>query len=200
MSKKQKQLKEYIGENVAIIACSNLKLYIDGIPKDFKMWGINSLCKYYSDKLDLLFDMHPWNDTSNDYPIPDYYQWLKENEYDYCIVKPDYDPEIKNVILYPLHQILNKYGRNLKNSLPEMILYAWYLNEINNKKRIKNIYLYGISDGEFTKYPEMGFSLYQAVGFARASGINIFFVNDFEMDRDDDIYGFYRLTKSRIKE
>ena len=188
----------YIGENIAILACSNWQLYEKGIPGNFKLWTINGLCQVdkLKGRIDLLFDMHPWSETSDDYPIPEYYYLLKEQEYDYHIVKPSYGDgdSLQNIIIYPLDEIIKEYGRNLKNSLPEMILYAWWIGGI------KNIYLYGISNTEFTKYPEMGASLFQAIGFARGKGINIYFVTDCDYDRDDDIYGYYKLTKDRIKE
>ena len=193
-----KKLREYKGKNIAILACSNWRFYFRGIPDNFKLWALNGLCTIadLKDKIDLLFDMHPWTKTSDDYPVPDYYNWLKENEYNYHIVKPEYGDGdgLKNVIYYPFNLIVKEYGRNLKNSLPEMILYAWYIGGV------KNIYLYGISNGEFTKYPEMGFSLYQSIGFVRAKGINIYFVNDFEFDTGNDMYGDYFLSRRRIKE
>ena len=192
------KLKEYRGENIAILACSNWEFYTKGIPDNFKLWALNGLCQVESlqDRIDLLFDMHPWTKTSKDYPIPEYYSFLKKGKYNYFIVKPSYGygDGLKNTIPYPLKAIMREYGRNLKNSIPEMVLYAWWIGGV------RNIYLYGISNSEFTKYPEMGASLFQAMGFVRGRGINVYFVTDCDYDKDDDIYGYYKLTKKRIKE
>ena len=74
-----------------------------------------------------------------------------------------------------------------------MILFAWY------DGGAKNIYLYGMNKSEFYLYPEMGHSLYQAIGFVRGKGVNVFFVSDFDMPDDLDVYGYYKLTPKRRK-
>lgn len=191
-------------ENIAMVFCCNKDFYTKGIPKEFEVWTINGMCQAL-DRIDLLFDMHEWRDTSHDYPIPDYYDYLLKRKNKYPIVKPYYSKEIgvddglKNVIPYPLRCITKEFGMNLKNSAPMILLYAWYLNKYENRN-IKNIYMYGFGGTEYRKYYEMGFSFYQAIGFIRAKGINCYFVTDYEMDDDNDIYGYYRLTKRRIKD
>lgn len=46
----------------------------------------------------------------------------------------------------------------------------------------------------------MGFSLYEAIGFAKGNGIKIYFLSTYLMDDDNDIYGYYRLEPKRIKD
>jgi hypothetical protein len=184
-------------ENIVIFAGSNFRFYNPcDISKDFKIWTLNGMCEILY-RIDLLFDMHEWQTC--EYRIPAYYDYLKKKENNYSIVKPYYDRNLRNVIIYPIEEIIKEYGRNLKNSIPQMLLYAWYLKKFEQRK-IKNIYLYGISTSEFVKYPDMGFSLFQAIGWVRAKGINVFFVTDCLFDDDDDIYGYYKLTNNRIKD
>jgi hypothetical protein len=183
-------------ENIAIIACSNWKFYdVENIPKEMEIWTLNGMCEVLK-RIDLHFDMHNW--LTCEYEIPDYYYFLKKKKNKYSIVKSSKDSNLKNVVLYPIEEIMRVYGRNLKNSIPEMILYAWYLNHYK-KGKIKNIFLYGISNDEFVRYPEMGFSFYQAIGFVRGQGINVFFVNETIMEDDHDIYGYFKLTEKKRK-
>lgn len=144
----------YIGENIALCACANWKYY--NIPDGFKKWVINSL--FTKIKPDLLFDMHPWENTSSDYPIPDYYEDLKTSKYDFPIVKPSFDNELNHQtqIIYPLDEIIKRFGMNLKNSIPEVILYACYCNWTYGNI-IKNIYLFGVSQSKFTKFRKWDF-------------------------------------------
>ena len=187
-------MRNYKGKDIAIVGLSNYKLYKNNIPQSFKVWTLNVGC-IVIDNIDLLFDMHDWVNCTID--VPAYYNILKTKKFqkkqDYYIIKSSKDSSLKGVKPYPINEIIESYGYNLKNSIPEMILYAWYIGGV------ENIFLYGISDDEFRAYPEMGFSLYQAIGFVRAKGINVFVLTDSVMNIDDDIYGYYKLTPSRMK-
>ena len=177
--------------NLAIIALSNIHfLNQNNIPKEFDIWTLNGGCQIV-DRIDLLFDMHHWPDC--EYDIPDYYDYLKKKKNKYHIVKPFKDDNLKNVVLYPARKVMSIMGRNFLNSIPQMLAYAYLVG-------YKSIYLYGCSKSEWFNHPEMGMSLFYVIGFLRGAGISVYFVNDYCMDRDDDFYGYYRLTNDRIKE
>jgi len=45
----------------------------------------------------------------------------------------------------------------------------------------------------------MGFSFFQAIGFVRGRGINVFLINETLMEDDYDIYGYFKLTEKKKK-
>lgn len=183
-------------DKVAFVLNGNLDLYniSKSIPESFKIWTLNGVFEKI-ENIDVLFDLHDWTtcEYKEPYSIPKYYSVLQNKNNKFKIIKTKSDNTLKNVVLYPLSDIIKSYGMNLKNSVPMMMLYAWWIGNVDT------IYIYGITKNEFYKYPEMGFSFYQALGFIRAKGINVFIISDFELNNDNDIYGYYKLTNSVVK-
>jgi hypothetical protein len=173
-----------------LIAC--LSFNRDNLPYDdetFDLWTMNGGWALPA-KFDLCFDMHNWG--ISEYTIP-YCEDLKTKDIGCPLVVPQYNLDIlSKQILYPREEIIKLAGMNFRNSIPEMIMFAMLL-------RYKYVFIGGIDSEEFDKYPDMGHSLYYSIGFARATGMKIYLLNDYKMD-DQYFYGYQVMKNKDIRQ
>jgi len=157
--------------------------------KSFDIWTINGGFKVI-DRIDLLFDMHNWQ--TSEYKC-EYYNKLCEVKYSFPIVVPEFDTNIlSKQIPYPKDEVIEMAGMNFRNSLPIAIMYAMI-------QGYDDMYIFGISSGEYTSYPDMGFSFYYVLGFVRAKGMKVHICNDYQLE-DNYFYGYQKMKYEDIRE
>lgn len=189
--KESKRIGAYTSKNQKVAIVSRAWSYKTAPVDDtsFDIWTINSGFRDL-DRVDLLLDMHNWN--TSEY-ASEYYKELCTRKYPFPIVVPEYNTNIlSKQILCPVETMVDMAGMNFRNSIPIAIMYAYL-------KGYKDVYLFGISSGEFVKYPEMGFSLYYVLGFVRSRGCNVHICNDYKLE-DNYFYGYQKMTHEEIRE
>lgn len=175
---------------VAIVGLSWNKNNAPFDDKTFDIWTMNHGC-YLLNNIDLCFDMHNWN--TSEYTVNYYDEYLTKKRFNFPIVVPDYNENIlSEQIIYPKKDVIDICGHNIRNSIPAMMMYAYI-------KKYEYIYLFGMDDNEFVKYPDMGFSLYYVLGFLRGKGMKIYFCNDYMMD-NEYFYGYQKLKIENIRD
>ena len=154
----------------------------------YDIWTMNGGCGLFrNQRIDLLFDMHDW--VKADY-VPNYYDWLQKQDYDYPVMKSRPDKALKNVELYPRKEIIAEHGCNFKNTISYMIAYAHYIF-------YKQVFIYGTNGDEFEQNISMLKSLYEIVGRVRAMGMAVYFVADSQPTRRD-MYGYDKLEWGNV--
>jgi len=179
-------------KKVAIVGLSWNRKNAPFEDKSFDIWTMNHGIYLFGNRhIDICFDMHNWNTA--EYSVNYYEVYLKKVKLKFPIVVPEYNKNIlSKQIVYPAKEVIAECGHNIRNSVPAMIMYAYL-------KGYEYIYLFGMDDNEFTKYPDMGFSLYYVLGFVRGKGLKVYFCNDYKMD-EEYFYGYKKLKVSNIRE
>lgn len=185
MEYKKKQNK------VGIVCLNTTRAMVPFEDKSYDWWSINHGCDLFREKIRLCFDLHDWPNA--EYTVSYYDDVLIKEKLPFPIVVPKRnDLILSNQIIYPINEIVKEFGFGLENSVPMAIVYAWYVG-------YKDIYLFGSGKYEYDNYPEMGHSLFQAIGFVRGKGCRFWFCSTAAQDNDVP-YGYQKMLKKNIKD
>ena len=177
---------------VAIIALNSTRELVNFKDDSYDFWTLNHGCEIFENKpIKLCSDLHDW--PSSEYKCGYYANTLIQKKLKFPILVPKYNDKIlSRQIVYPYRDIISQFGFGIENTLPALILYAWYIG-------YKDIYVFGSGEYEYFTYPEMGVSYYQAIGFVRGKGCGIWLCNTHAIDNDVS-YGLQKMTYDKIKE
>ncbi len=160
-------------KRVAIVANSPNTYLLEADLMD-EVWTLNGS---WTGETTTHFDLHDWETA--DYKPP-YYDALYKQHHDFPIIILGDIAErtwARNLlVLYRLDRLPSELSV-LRNSIAYMLVYAWH-------EGYTHIYLYS-GRKEYYKYPEMGFSVYYALGWVRAKGCNVYIINSLELDSDE---------------
>lgn len=175
--KKQAEKQPEKRRRVALVGLTNTADFAPWDDDTFEWWTLNQGVRCFKGKhIDMYFDLHDW--VSANYE-PDYLPLVSELK---CkVVTPDN---------YPYEKVWARYGAFLENSFPMMLYYA-------GLEDVKDIYIFGVNDGEFSDDKRAGWALYHAMGALRAEGRHVYLCNQYAMDYSG-IYGFDNLQKTRL--
>lgn len=90
---------------------------------------------------------------------------------------------LPNSVIYPIKEIIKKYGNYLTNTISYMIALALMLE-------YGEIHIYGVSMEHDTEYGRQRASCEYWVGLARGLGINIFIPQDSDLCKTYYLYGY----------
>lgn len=177
---------------VAIVALNSTRELVNFNDKSFDFWTLNSGCELFKNKqIKLCSDLHDWPNA--EYRVSYYKNILCKEKLNFSILVPEYNEKIlSEQIVYPYNAIISEYGFGIENTLPALILYAWFVG-------YKDIYIFGSGQYEYFEYPEMGASYYQAIGFARGKKCRVWLCNTHALDNDVS-YGLQKMYLKNIKE
>jgi hypothetical protein len=162
---------------VAIVGLAGTHDYAPFDDDAFEIWTLNQGARMFKDKrIDVYFDIHAWARANY---RPDYLDDVAALK---CLIVDPYT--------YPYKDVHARYGVFLENSIPMMLYYA-------GLQDIKDIYLFGLNDFEFTENPRMGLALYHALGALRVEGRRVHLCNQYAMDYSG-VYGFTDLQKTTL--
>ena len=102
----------------------------------FDFWTVNRGCVLYHEKnIKLFSDLHNWK--ISEYTVDYYDNFLIQKKLKVPLLVPEYNKKIKSdQIIYPYKEIIQEFGFGILNSVPALILYAWFVG-------YSEIYIFG---------------------------------------------------------
>lgn len=101
-------------------------------------------------------------------------------------------PSIKNSMLYPLKEIVTRYGRYLTNTISYQIALGIYLG-------FSEISIYGVDMAVGTEYAKQRPSCEYFVGLAKGLGINVILPDAADLMKNRFLYGFEEQKEDRFQ-
>jgi hypothetical protein len=194
-----------------------LARYLD---KDYSIWGLSDGWKNMPRPVnsnDVWFELHDIDTGRRERWPPEYYDWLKANQgvlpiyighrlrVDKYTVSPKYmtleqaqqldrdtkpPKDLPNVLMYPVYEVLWRWGTYFNNSISFMMAMAWL-------KSFTHVGLFGVdmaqSDpvtGQNGEYEHQRPSCEYMIGILRGSGIDVYVPGEADLLKCKKLYAF----------
>lgn len=155
---------------------------------EWEIWGLGDLWRQISGKrYSRWFELHDIESGRARWK-PDYFEWLKTAA-NLVIQKPH--PELPNAAVYPLPEVLQRFGGYFTNSISWEIALALY------EGNVSHLAVYGVdmatSDGGVTgngEYEHQRPSCEYFIGLARGMGVDVYIPPQSDLMKTSRLYAF----------
>lgn len=192
--------RESFMKKVAIVGCTAHKDLAPFNDQEFEIWGMNNLY-HHIPRFSRWFEIHPikfenghfwrrdlirpgvfiWSKNFRGQSVDDYVQGLSGLG---CPVYMQQGwPNVPNGVVYPLQEVLNKFGNYFTNSVSYMLALAIY-------EGFEEIHVYGVDMAVDTEYHHQRPSCEYFLGLAAGMGIKIHVPAESDLLKTRFLYGF----------
>lgn len=143
----------------------------------FEKWVCNNLHKYVPDKWDRLYDLHSYEEITQD---KEHEAFLRTCHRPVYVWEPR--PEWPSSVRFPKEQIVAAFGRYFTNSISWMIAHAML-------EAATDLHIYGVDMATGTEYANQRPSCEYFLGMAAGRGINVYVPPQSDLCKNISLYG-----------
>ena len=185
---------------VAIVGCADSKDEVVFTDPDCEFWGVNNLHLSMPGPWSRWFDLHTFRHDGN--------QWLRRGDADFrkqpidkylqsvqLLDIPVYmqaaNPIVTNAVIYPINEILARFGNYFTNTISYMIVFAI-------AEGFKEIQIMGVDMAVDSEYRWQRPSCEYFIGLARGMGITVSLPDSCDLLKTRYLYAFHEVREMQF--
>lgn len=187
---------------VAVVGCADSKDEVVFNDPDCEFWGVNNLHLTMPGPWSRWFDLHTFRFDGNRWlrrgdpdfrtqPIDKYLQSLQS--LNIPVYMQAANPLVTNAVLYPINEILAKYGNYFTNTISYMIVMAM-------EEGFKEIQILGVDMAVDSEYKWQRPSCEYFIGLARGLGINVYLPESCDLLKTRYLYAFHEVREQQFNQ
>ena len=182
---------------VAIVGCADSKDEVNFNDPDCEFWGVNNLYYTMPGPWSRWFDLHSFAYENGKWlrrgdadfrkqPVDKYLTELQNLNMPIYMQAPN--PIVINAVLYPIDDVLAKFGNYFTNTISYMIAFAIL-------EGFKHIGIYGVDMAVDSEYRWQRPSCEYFIGMARGMGIDVYLPDSCDLLKTRYLYAFHEIRE-----